>query len=116
MTAQLSGAERTIPRMATYGLWQSVKHFMVSNNPPCYESDSIGELDSIGRNKGWYSPAPAVIAQRNATDSWVPESWVRKTHLVNLTPDQPIKYQQVREGLRPWPNHLGEPPSSPAGR
>ncbi|GAB2643700.1 hypothetical protein ABI214_12535 [Prescottella soli] len=39
--------------MATYGLWQSVKHFMVSNNPPRYESDSIGELDSIGRNKGW---------------------------------------------------------------
>ncbi|MFH5210063.1 hypothetical protein ACHIPZ_17915 [Antrihabitans sp. NCIMB 15449] len=96
--------------MAKYGLWQSVKHYMLSDLRPVLESDSVTDLENFALERGWYAPAPAVIA-RNDMGTWIPSIWVRKSGLVDLKPDQPIKYVEVREGKRPWPNHLGEPPS-----
>lgn len=97
-------------RMAKYGLWETIRHYMVSGSSPSHESDSIDELYDIGRSKGWYPPGSAVIA-KDYNGKWVAESWVHKKRLKDLPLNQPAKYLGVREGQASWPNHLDGPPS-----
>ncbi|MGB3675912.1 MAG: hypothetical protein WA988_15885 [Candidatus Nanopelagicales bacterium] len=92
--------------MATYGLWKSIRHYMVAGQDPGYTAPTADELASIAFANAWY--APAVIAQ-NINGEWVPQTWVRKTFTKSLTPDQPQKYMDVRAGVAPWPTHLGGP-------
>lgn|GEM_PF-5886413 len=96
--------------MPTYGVWKSSRYFMITDLDPAKESDSLSELESFALQRNWYAPAPALIARRNGS-AWVPLDWVRKDGRDPLTPDQPIKYQEVREGKRAWAKHLGKRPT-----
>ena len=110
--AAQTGAVRTYHlQMANFALWKSAKHYMMGELPPVLESRTVDELESHALERGWYAPAPALIA-RNHVGSWVPMTWVRRSGLVDLKPNQPIEYQEVREGKRPWPHHLGGRPTA----
>ena len=105
-----SAVPRMLRRMPDYALWPSIKHYMVAGSPPARTADSRDALDRFAREQGWVHPAPAVIAEKRG-DDWWPIVWVRRHGPKPLTPDQTIKYAEVREGRRRWPNHLGEPPT-----